>query len=116
MITAEKYLELFERNIIIAGIENGTLKVNEVMVAIKDGKLDITPFGKFLGNRFVYDKVLVIDYYGLLKKSKGFLDKCNTYTDVEIRRLKSPIIHFASIKIEDIDVLDKSLTVDFVGF
>lgn len=116
MITAEKYLGLFEKNIVITGVEKGLINCNEVMVPVKDGKLDSTPFGKFLGNRFEYDKPLVIDYYGLIKKSGGFIDKYNSYTDVEVRRLKSSIVHFASIKIEDIVNLDKDLAVDFPGF
>jgi len=116
MITAEKYLDLFEKNIVVAGIENNLIEVKDVMVPVKDGRLDITDFGKFLNNWFDYSSVLVIDYYGLLKKSKGFYDKCASYNDIEIRRLKSPIVHFASIKIEDVVNLDKSLAVDFVGF
>ena len=102
MITADKYLGLFEKNIIIAGIENKMLKINKVMVPVKDGRLDNTNFGKFLGNRLDYDCVLVIDYYGFLKKSTGFINEYNKYTEVEISRLKSNIIHFASIKIENI--------------
>ena len=117
MITAEKYLELFEKNIIIGGVESGFIKPKSVMVPVKDGKLDSTPFGNFLGNKFTYDSVLVIDYYGLLKKSDGFANKYDDYkAEVEIRRLKSDIVHFASIKIEDITNLDKSLAVDFPGF
>jgi len=116
MITAEKYLDLFEQNIVVAGVENKLIAAKEVMVPVKDGRLDTGSFGKFLGNWFDCSSVLVIDYYGLLKKSKGFLDKCASYDDVEIRRLKSSIVHFASIKIEDIVNLDSSLAVDFVGF
>ncbi len=117
MITAEKYLGLFEKNIIIAGVEKGLVPSNEVMVPVKDGKLDGTPFGKFLGNRFEHEEVLVIDYYGLIKKSAGFIDKYNSFADeVEVRRLKAHIVHFASIKIEDIVNLDKDLAIDFPGF
>lgn len=116
MITAEKYLDLFEKNIVVAGVESEALIVKKVMVPVKDGKLDITPYGSFLGNEFNCDNILVIDYYGLLKKSTGFSDACLEYTEVEIRRLKSNIIHFASIKIEDIVNLDKDLAVDFPGF
>jgi len=116
MITADKYLGLFEKNIVVAGIENKLIATKEVMVPVKNGRLDVTPFGKFLDNWFDYEGVLVIDFYGLLKKSKGFLDKCASYEDVEIRRLLSPIVHFASIKIEDVVNLDSSLAIDFVGF
>ena len=116
MITADKYLELFEKNIIIGGIEKGLINFKKVMVPVKNGRLDETPFGNFLKNHFDYQPVLVIDYYGLLKKSKGFLNKCCSYEEVEIRRLKSDIIHFASIKIEDIANLDKSLASEFPAF
>jgi hypothetical protein len=116
MITAEEYLKLFEQNIIVAGVEKKLVPTNSVMVPVKDGKLDITPFGTFLGNRFESELVLVIDYYGLLKKSDGFIKKYNSYTDVEIKRLKANTVYFASIKIEDIVNLDKGLAVDFPGF
>lgn len=116
MISADNYIGLFEENIILSGIEEGILKTNEVMVPVKNGKLDNSNFGKFLGNRFIYNRVMVIDYYGLLKKSGAFIDKYKSYTEVEVKRLKSGIIHFASIKIEDITNLDKSLAVDFPAF
>ena len=116
MITAEKYLELFEKNIVIPGVESGVLEVNDVMVPVKDGKLDDTPFGKFLGNSFEYKSVLSIDWYGLLKKSTGFRIKCESYTDVEVKRLRSGIVHFASIKIEDIAKINKTMVTEFPGF
>lgn len=111
-----KYLGLFEENVIVKGVESGLLKDNKIMVPIKDGGLDSTQFGRFIGNQFDYDEILVIDYYGLLKKSKGFVDKYTSFKDLEVKRLKSNVIHFASVKIEDIARLDKSLMVDFPGF
>lgn len=117
MYEVKEYLNLFEKNIVIAGVDSGVLKLgSQVMVPVKDGRLDNTEFGKFIGNSFDYAPVLVIDYYGLLKKSAGFKSKEESYQDVEVKRLKSNVIYFASIKIEDIVNLDKSLAVDFPGF
>ena len=116
MIRADKYLELFEKNVIIKGVESGLFKDNKIMVPVKNGGLDSTQFGKFLKNQLDYDGILVIDYYGLLKKSSGFTKKHTGLKDMEIKRLKANVVHFASIKIEDIAKLDKSLMVDFPGF
>ena len=116
MIRADEYLKLFEKNIVVAGVEQNLIQYSKVMVPVKDGKLDGTQFGEFLGNRFDSEKILVIDYYGLLKKSSGFIERYNSYTEVEVKRLQSDIVHFASIKIEDIVNLDKDLAVDFPGF
>jgi hypothetical protein len=116
MIRADKYLELFEKNIILAGVETETLPISRVMVPVKNGKLDDTKFGNFLGNWFDYGSVLVVDWYGMLKKSTGFKNQYDSYTEVEVKRLRSDIVYFASIKIEDIVNLDKSLCVDFPAF
>jgi len=116
MISAEEYLKLFENNIIIKGVENKILKPNKAMIPVKNGKLDSSEFGRFLGNKFEYNKPLAIDYYGLLKKSTGFDEACCKYCEVEIIRMKTDIIHFASIKIEDMSELDKDLIVDFPAF
>ena len=84
---------------------------------IANGNLDNTQFGMFVGNRFEYDKPLVIDYYGMLKKSSGFFIAKEKYAkEAEINRLLSNVIYFASIKIEHIVDTCKDLAVDFPGF
>ena len=115
--TVEQYLELFESKVIIAGFEKQLLQCKRTFVPIANGKLDNTPFGSFIGNRFDYKQPLVIDYYGMLKKSSGFfIAKEKFAKEVEISRLNSDIIYFASIKIEHIVDTCKDLAVDFPGF
>lgn len=111
------YLERFESDIIVAGFEQGIFKGKKRMVPLKDGKLDSSKFGKFLGNRFDYKTPMAIDYYGLIKKSTGFENKITDMgKDIQIKALEILVIHFASIKMEAISQLNNNLIVDFPRF
>jgi len=114
--TFRDYMHLFEKEVIIKGFENGFF-TKEIMVPSKNGRLDNTDYGMMIGNRIKYDKLLVVDYYGLLKKSTEFINKIKEFSEqFEIRSMKSPIVYFASIKIEQISELMKDLTGDFPEF
>jgi len=114
---AKEYLGRFENDIVIAGVAKGIVVPKTSRVPVQNGKLNNTKFGQFLGSNFEYDSKLVIDYYGLLKKSTGFKVRWKALeNEVDVKRLESPVVYFASIKIEHIVELDESLAVDFVGF
>lgn len=114
---AKEYLRRFENDIVIAGVKKEVIIPKISRVPIGNGKLNNTEFGEFLGSNFEYDSKLVIDYYGLLKKSTGFNERWKVLEkEVDVKRLASPVVYFASIKIEHIVELDESLAVDFVGF
>jgi hypothetical protein len=68
-------------------------------VSKKDCKLSRQQFGQILGNSFECDFNCVIDYFGLLRKSTGFLREALCYTDTSV---PTNILYFQSIKIETV--------------
>jgi len=105
----------FEKNIIVEGI-NRKRFVRKAVIPIKHCKLFYQTFGKIIGNTIDTKMILVIDYYGYIKKSKGFLEEINSgkYRKTP-SDLRSHIIHFASIKMEDVAAMtsDVSAQIDF---
>jgi len=103
-------LQNFEREVIVKGFENGCLKslFKNHRVSVNNCKLHHTDFGKSMGESVDTDHILTIDYYGYLKKSKGFY---NTAEEKECKKLNCKVIHFASIKIEDITAITHNIEV-----
>lgn len=110
-----QYLHDFEERVIIKGIEDGTFN-KEMMVPVRRGKLSSTKFGQLLGDQFIYDGVAVIDYYGLLKKSVGFVVKLNSVEGIEAKAAMAIVIHFAAIKDSNIVKLEPELMIGFPEF
>lgn len=107
-----KYRDDFEKKIIMASInENKIFKKRKVPA--KKGRLYNTDFANFLGEMFEHEEILAIDYYGFFKKSSGFLEKMISYEDVEIKSMRVPVAHFASIKVELVSDLAPELVVNF---
>ena len=114
-IQLKRYLLDFENRVIIAGIENGSFgKKNKV--PIKDCKLCKTNFGKFVGKELNYNTPVAIDYYGLIKKSKGIFSVIDQYSGIEIKSMIVPVVYFASIKNEDLSTLAPELLENFGSF
>lgn len=109
------YLNKFERDIIVKGIESGLLG-KDMMIPVRKGKLDNTEFGQMLGITFDHSDPAAIDYYGFIKKSSGLITKFADSSDVQIRAVRAPIVHFASIKVEDVSDLSSELVKDFPEF
>ena len=109
------YLHDFEEQVIIKGIEEGVFN-KEMMVSARRGKLDSTKFGQLLGSQFKYSKPVVIDYYGLIKKSTGFVEKLNSVEEIEAKAAKALVVHFASVKDAHIVKLAPDLIVGFPPF
>lgn len=109
------YLHDFEEKVIIRGIESKAFG-KEMMVSARKGKLDSTKFGQLLGSQFEYSEPVVIDYYGLIKKSTGFVAKLNSVEEIEAKAAKAWIVHFASIKDIHIVKLAPDLIVGFPPF
>lgn len=108
----QKRIEEFEREVIIKGLENGGLNsLRKQQVPVDRCKLSRT-FGKCIGSVVDTDLILTVDYYGYLKKSRGFYKAAENVDDKTIR---SNLIHFASIKIEDITNVTQNVDV-IVGF
>jgi len=109
------YLHDFEEQVIIKGVEDGIFG-KQMMISARRGKLDSTKFGQLLGSQFEYTESIVIDYYGLLKKSTGFVAKLNSVEEIEAKAAKAMIVHFASVKDAHIVKLAPDLIVGFPPF
>lgn len=98
----QKLVTNFEKNIIIDGIKKGRFS-RRVVVSTNYCKLARKNFGKRIGNVIDTDLVVVIDYYGYLKRSRGFIKKYrrNSFP----KEVLSHVIHFASVKMEDVVAL-----------
>ena len=109
------YLCKFEEQVIVKGIEEGIFG-KTMMISAKRGRLDSTKFGQLMGTQFSHSACMVIDYYGLIKKSTGFVDKLNSIEDLEIKAAQAFTVHFASIKDAHIVKLAPDLIVGFPPF
>lgn len=109
------YLHDFEEQVIIRGVEDGVFG-KEMMISARRGKLDSTKFGQLMGSHFEYIESVVIDYYGLIKKSTGFVTKLNSVEEIEAKAAKAMIVHFASVKDAHIVKLAPNLIVGFPPF
>ena len=111
----KEYLIDFESKVILPGLEQD-LFGKKIKVQVKGGKLRASEFGKFVGIEFPYDDAVAIDYYGLVKKSTGFSKKLNSYSDLDVKAARIPVVHFAAVKIEHITDLAPELLSGFAAF
>lgn len=73
-------------------------------ITTKPNALKDLPFGKVMGNAIPSNMAFTIDYYGYLKRSTGqeFLI-CKALAENPPQRfIESIVVHFASIRIEDV--------------
>jgi len=105
----KKLLSDFESNIIINGIIKKRF-ITKTLIPTKNCKLSNHDFGKKLGMVIDTDIILVIDYYGYLKKSKGFINKLKT-RKLYLKELESYLVYFASVKMEDIAFMTSNVSV-----
>lgn len=98
-------IECFERAIVVVGICKGVIGKTE-LIPIRRGKLANTAFGIAIGSSIEADKPLAIDYYGYTKRSSGFFEMCKSvkteFSSKQVKMIEAPIVHFASLRIEDI--------------
>jgi hypothetical protein len=101
----KEYMERFEQEVIVPGFEAKILgNRKEEVVPIRNGKLVNTDFGAFIDRTFFYNGMLSINYYGLFKLSSGIITATANIKKIfpDIRSIKAPVVHFNSIKIEQI--------------
>jgi hypothetical protein len=111
----KEYLSEFETKVMIAGVRSGMFK-GTFNVSVRPGKLDSTDFGKLIGTVIPsVDTPLALDYYGLIKKSKGFFEVFPK-DDESLVVVRTPIVHFPAIKIDMIIELCRELVFDFTHF
>jgi hypothetical protein len=111
------YMEDLERKILIPGLLSGLFNT-QIKIHTRPQKLAETEFGKFIGTIVDSEQVFVIDYYGLTKKSTGFLERVRAFDEqgIEVRALKAPVAYFAGIKIEHLSSNAPELLSDFSKF
>lgn len=112
------YRDEFEKALVRGVITEvlGSLKP----VPILPGKLSRKRIGKTMGSRIETDEVVVIDYYGYMKKSRGFgtfvkevqLDQKGK----QVKMINAPIVHFNSIRLEVIAKISPELVQKFGDF
>ena len=112
------YIEDFEQ-MIAKGVKDQTFNKTEI-VSIRGSKLGKTKFGILLGFTIDSNTEFAIDYYGYFKRSRGFNSKITVLKkEIKAKQLKAVatiVIHFASIRIEQIAKLDASLVGGFPAF
>ena len=109
-----EYLGEFEIAVICKGVMDGVFGKKE-MVPSRNGKLSRTPFGRLIGSKLEYSSPLAIDYYGHMKKSTGFYEML-AEADIQVRMIECDVVHFASLKIEDIVEISPELIAKFPVF
>lgn len=106
-----KYLNKFESEVICAGVRKSIIG-KELQVNVRDGRLSHTKYARFLGTQINSNDVFVIDYYGYLKRSKGFVDLLEEEREAirnrQIKSIKTRVVFFASLKIEQIAEITSS--------
>lgn len=113
-------LARIEQGIIIKGLEQGIIPVQrDKIVPLREGKLDSTPFGDYVGKTFDCDRLLAINFYGHFKLSSEIMKAVDSVKEIffGVRSIKANIVHFNSIKTEDVrDIAgdDKALFLDYV--
>ena len=109
-----QYMQSFETSIVVAGVVQGLLGVKS-NIPTKEGKLARRHFGKVV-NKVPLDTThnIVIDYYGLHKKSAGFTTAAVHNKDLP--SCPTILVYFAAIKLKDIATLAPGLASAFPLF
>jgi hypothetical protein len=98
------YLNKFERVIAVGVTQNIIGK--DVLVNVREGKFACSKYARCLGDRVNSEVPFVIDYYGYLKRSKGFITlirgKEEAIRNRQIKSVQVRVVYFASLKIEEI--------------
>lgn len=103
-----KYLRKFENEIIREGVLRGIIGSNK-LITCRPLPFDSSRFARDMGKRLPYEESMVIDYYGYYKKSKGFFVYAESISSgnnsKQLKSITSAVVHFASLKIEDIALI-----------
>lgn len=114
-----EYLEALEKEVLVRAIADNLLGTPR-KVSVRQGKLDATNFATLLGAEVDTDIPLAIDYYGYVKKSRGFkkylMDIRESAEPSQIRSVSVPVVHFAALKVEMIAQLSPHLVGSFPWF
>ena len=119
MVGFQEYLELFEQCVILRGLEQGRFD-RTTTVSSKDGKLNGSRFGQLMGTAIQTDQILLLDYYGYLKKSEGLCELIRSVRKEQpgkqFKVPDVPVVVFASIRPELVISLAPDLVEQFPHF
>lgn len=106
-----KYLNKFESEVICVGVKQSIIG-KELQVNVREGRLSRTKYADCLGSQVNSDEPFVIDYYGYLKRSRGFVillgEEKEAIRNRQIKSIKTRVVFFASLKIEQIAEITSS--------
>lgn len=106
-----KYLRKFENEIIREGVLRGIIG-SAKLITCRPLPFDSSRFAREMGKYLPYEESMVIDYYGYYKKSKGFFSYAESLSqgnnDRQVKSITSNVVHFASLKIEDIALINSN--------
>lgn len=113
-----EYTKLFEA-MVANGVLQGSFGKSE-LASLRGSKLIKTRFCKFIGYTIDSDVDFIIDYYGYFKRSRGFnkrVAECREdMRGKQIKAVNAVVVHFPSIRIEKIAMIDSSLVEGFPAF
>lgn len=114
------YLTKFETRVVIAGILARRFTSRDGVVIRRSLRLDKSPLGRLVGNRFRWERPAAIEYFGVVKRSTGFVELAGLVHE-PLRRyglceLYVPIVNFSSVTVEDVARFAPDLVEDFPAF
>lgn len=109
------YIREFESRVVGPGLRKGRFGRKE-FVSVRRGKLAGTLYGRMLGIQAESDLLFAVIYYGHIKLSKGLTLDLQYITGRQIKMVETSVVHFGSVRIEDVAVLAPDLVGDFPKF
>jgi hypothetical protein len=110
------YMNLFEDLVVSRGVDLGILGALS-KVSVRSGALSGQRFGRVMGKECNSDKLFAIDYYGLIKKSRGFFALASGVSPgQQVKSIEVPLVYFAAIRIEQIAQIWPDLVSGFPRF
>lgn len=110
-INFKNYLTRFEKEVVLEGVNTGLFSSVQ-LVSVKNSVMGKSIFAHKMGSIMPYDQNFVVDYYGYRKKSYGFVRKLKEERETighrQLKMISAVVVHFNSIKIEDITTLTSS--------
>lgn len=114
----QNYVQRFEKEVMIPLFETGGIKVIKLNISTRPSRLFKTEFGQLLGCGFEYDRILALNYYGMMKPSFGFTEQVKKLKleGFTVHSVVTPVVYFASVRLIDIKKYSQDLTMDFSDF
>jgi len=114
-IAFQRYMAEFEHRVIKRAIEEGKLGTRAWM-PIRDGRLTRTPLADLVGTRFTHYQPVVLEYYGLHKRSTAFMEKAGRLFKYGKTGFECVVVNLSSVKDSLILDLAPDLLPDFPAF